>query len=130
MKNIKYLIFFVGALLLLSCEKEETRVTFVQSTPPELAASSIADLVLNKAQENFRSLQFQWTNPKFEFSKGVNTQSVSYVLQIDQAGKNFGSASQVALGFTDGVSKSFTVRELNTTLAGLELADFVAQSFE
>ncbi len=115
---------------MLSCEKEETRVTFVKSTPPELAASSTADLVLNKAQENFSSLQFQWTNPKFEFSNGVNTQSVSYVLQIDEAGKNFGSAKQVALGFTNAVSKSFTVRELNNTLAGLELADFVPQNFE
>jgi len=130
MKNIKYLVFFLGALLVLSCEKEETRVTFLKSSPPELAASSTADLVLNKAQENFSSLQFQWTNPKFEFSNGVNTQSVSYVLQIDEAGKNFGSAKQVALGFTNAVSKSFTVRELNTTLAGLELADLVAQNFE
>ena len=130
MKNIKYLVFFLGALLVLSCEKEETRVTFLKSSPPELAASSTADLVLNKAQENFSSLQFQWTNPKFEFSNGVNTQSVSYMLQIDEAGKNFGSAKQVALGFTNAVSKTFTVRELNNTLAGLELADFVPQNFE
>jgi starch-binding outer membrane protein SusE/F len=130
MKSIKYIVFFLGALILLSCEKDETRVTFLNSTPPVLAASSTADLVLNKAQENFSSLQFQWTNPTFEFSNGVNTQNVSYVLQIDEAGKNFGSAKQVGLGFTNSVSKSFSVKELNTALAGLELADFVPQNFE
>ncbi len=130
MKNLKYIFFLVSAFLVFSCDKEETKVTFLKSTPPELVASSTADLVLNKAQENFSSLQFQWTNPTFEFSNGVNTQNVSYVLQIDEAGKNFGSAKQVALGFTNGVSKSFTVKELNTSLSGLELADFVAQNFE
>jgi starch-binding outer membrane protein SusE/F len=130
MKNLKYIFFLVSAFLVFSCDKEETKVTFLKSTPPVLVASSTADLVLNKAQENFSSLQFQWSNPTFEFSNGVNTQNVSYVLQIDEAGKNFGSAKQVALGFTNGVSKSFTVKELNTSLSGLELADFVAQNFE
>jgi hypothetical protein len=130
MKKMKYIAFFLGALIVLACDKEETRVTFLKSTPPVLVASSTADLVLNKAQENFSSLQFQWTNPVFEFSNGVNTQNVSYVLQIDQAGKDFGSAKQIGLGFTNAVSRSFTVKELNNTLSGLELADFVPQDFE
>lgn len=130
MKKMKYIAFFLGALIVLACDKEETRVTFMKSTPPVLVASSTADLVLNKAQENFSSLQFQWTNPVFEFSNGVNTQNVSYVLQIDQSGKDFGSAKQIGLGFTNALSSSFTVKELNNTLSGLELADFVPQNFE
>jgi hypothetical protein len=130
MKNLKYIFLLVSAFLVFSCDKEETRVTFLKSTPPELVASSTANLVLNKAQENFSSLQFQWTNPVFEFSNGVNTQNVSYVLQIDQSGKDFGSAKQIGLGFTNALSRSFTVRELNNTLSGLELADFVPQDFE
>jgi hypothetical protein len=130
MKNLKYIFILVSAFLVFSCDKEETKVTFLKSTPPELVVSSTANLVLNKAQENFSSLQFQWTNPVFEFSNGVNTQNVSYVLQIDQGGKDFGSAKQIGLGFTNAVSRSFTVRELNNTLSGLELADFVPQDFE
>lgn len=130
MKKMKYIAFFLGALIVLACDKEETRVTFMKSTPPVLVASSTADLVLNKAQENFSSLQFQWTNPVFEFSNGVNTQNVSYVLQIDQSGKDFGSAKQIGLGFTNALTRSFTVKELNNTLSGLELADFVPQNFE
>ncbi len=130
MKNLKYIFILVSAFLVFSCDKEETKVTFLKSTPPELVVSSTANLVLNKAQENFSSLQFQWTNPVFEFSNGVNTQNVSYVLQIDQGGKVFGSAKQMGLGFTNAVSRSFTVRELNNTLSGLELADFVPQDFE
>ncbi len=130
MKNLKYIFFLVSAFLVFSCDKEETKVTFLKSTPPVLVASSTADLVLNKAQENFSSLQFQWTNPTFEFSNGVNTQNVSYVLQIDQGGKDFGSAKQIGLGFTNALSRSFTVKELNNTLSGLELADFVPQNFE
>ncbi len=130
MKNLKYIFILVSAFLVFSCDKEETKVTFLKSTPPELVVSSTANLVLNKAQENFSSLQFQWTNPVFEFSNGVNTQNVSYILQIDQGGKDFGSAKQIGLGFTNALSRSFTVKELNNTLSGLELADFVPQDFE
>ena len=130
MKKSIYFILGFAFLTLLSCDKDENRVTFKGGDAPVLTASSTADLVLSKAQENFSSLQFQWTNPNYKFSNGVNTQDVSYILQVDTTGSNFSNPKQVSLGFTNGISRSFTVKELNTTLSGLELKDFVPHSFE
>lgn len=130
MKYIKTIFFLIAGTGLLSCDKEENRVTFLNGTAPVLRSSSAADLVLNKAQENYSSLQFQWTNPNYEFSNGVNTQDVSYTLQIDTTGSNFSNPKIIGKAFTKDISTAFTVRDLNNTLSGLELKDFVPHNFE
>lgn len=132
MKLIKPLFFcllFVGTFL-ISCDKEQNKVTFIGGTAPKLAVSSTGDLVLLKANENYSSLQFQWTNPDYNFSNGVNTQDVYYTLQIDTTGSNFSNPKAVGVSFTKDVSTSFTVKGLNTTLANLALKDFVPHAFE
>jgi starch-binding outer membrane protein SusE/F len=132
MKYIKYMLrysFLIG-LFLLSCESDVDKVFFKGSTPPALTTSSSADLVLSKSMENYSSLQFQWTNPEFEFSNGVNTQDVYYTLQIDTTGSNFSNPKMGIISFTKDVATSFTVRELNNALAALELKDYVPHNFE
>jgi len=121
------LLLFIS---LLSCEKEEDRVIFREGTPPVLTVSSDTDLVLTKANENYSSLQFQWTNPDYEFSNGVNTQDVYYTLQIDTSGSNFTNPKIVNIAFTKDLFTSFTVKDLNNTLSGLELKDFEPHEFE
>lgn len=132
MKNIKtllfYLLFFVFGLF--SCEKDEDRVIFLGGTASVLSSSTTSDVVLTKATEKYNSLQFQWTNPNYEFSNGVNTQDVYYTLQIDTAGSNFSNPKIIGLTFNKDVYRSFTVRELNNTLSGLELKDFAPHNFE
>lgn len=131
MKYINQLAsFFLLGIILLSCDKDENRVTFTKVTAPVLTTSSTTDLVLQKAQENFASLQFQWTNPNFEFSNGVNTQDVSYSLQVDTTGSNFTNPKLVGKPFTNATSTSFIVKDLNSALAGLELKDGVPHNFE
>ncbi len=135
MKNIKSIFVFplFTAIVLLSCEKADPKVTFLGGTAPSLTASSTSPLVLSQAQAAYSSLQFQWTDPSYQFSNGVNTQDVYYTLQIDTVGAN-GSASftnpnMVQLPFTAEVSTSYTVKGLNTVLAGLQLADYVPHNF-
>jgi starch-binding outer membrane protein SusE/F len=131
MKHIKSILYLLlVGIFLLACDKEENKVTFLGGTPPVLSSSSTSDLVLLKSNENFSSLQFQWTNPSYEFSNGVNTQDVSYLLQIDTTGSNFSNPKKTERAFTKNVSTSFTVKELNTALSGLELKDFVPHNFE
>ncbi len=130
MKIKSYFIFGIIFSLLISCDKSENRVTIKGGTPPVLSVSSTADLVLLKSQESFNSLQFQWTNPNYEFSNGVNTQNVFYTLQIDTTGSNFTNPKIVTLGFTNSVNRSFTVKDLNSSLSALELKDFVPHNFE
>jgi starch-binding outer membrane protein SusE/F len=129
--NIKiYALLLSLSAGILSCEKEEDRVTLLGGTPPELTLSTTADMVLEKAKENYSSLQFQWTNPEYQFSNGVNTQDVTYTLQVDTAGSNFTNPKKVELAFNRDLSTSFTVKELNTLLSAMELKDFMPHNFE
>jgi len=115
---------------MLACEKEEERVIFKGGSAPVLTASSTSNLVLTKAQENYTSLQFQWTNPEYSFSNGINTQDVLYTLQIDTVGSNFTNPKQASLTFTNNISTALLVKDLNNALAVLELKDFVPHNFE
>jgi len=121
---------FLAGIFLLSCESDVDKVIFKGGTAPVLTTSSTSNLVLTKAMENYSSLQFQWTNPNYEFSNGVNTQDVYYTLQIDTTGSNFSNPKMGTLSFTKDLTTSFTVKELNTTLAALELKDFLQHNFE
>lgn len=128
--DIKIIYFLLTVMSLLACEKEEDRVTLKGGRAPVLYASSTDDLVLTKANENYSSLQFQWTNPDYEFSNGANTQDVYYTLEIDTAGADFSSEKGVAISFTRDLFTNFTVKQLNTTLSAMELKDFQPHVFE
>jgi starch-binding outer membrane protein SusE/F len=132
MKIVKSKIFYslLATICLLACEKEEDKVVFKGGVAPELTSSSTTNLVLAKAQEAYSSLQFQWTNPQYEFSNGTNTQDVSYTLQIDTAGSNFTNPKKIEMAFTRDLFTSFTVKQLNNTLSTMELKDFVPHDFE
>jgi hypothetical protein len=128
--NSKIYYLLLAGLCLLSCEKEEDKVTFQGGTAPQLVLSSTSDLVLTKPKEGYAALQFQWTNPEYEFSNGANTQDVIYTLEMDTEGANFSSPKRVAIGFTRDLFTSFTVRDLNNTLSAMELEDYVPHDFE
>jgi hypothetical protein len=132
MKQFKYILLYsiLAGVSLFSCDDQLDKVTFKGGSAPVLSVSSTDDLVLNKSEANFSSLQFQWTNPDYEFSNGVSTQDVSYVLQVDTTGSNFSNPKIVGKSFTKDVSVSFTVKDFNNTLAGLELKDYVPHEFE
>jgi len=126
----KYLVLLVGFLSLVACEKEEDRITLTGGNAPTLTVSSTDAIVLDKPIENYSSLQFQWSNPDYSFSNGVSTHDVNYVLQIDVAGANFSSPKMVNLAFVNTLSRSFTVKEINTALSGLELPDYQEHTFQ
>ena len=104
---------------ILSCEKEEDRVTLTGGTAPVLTLSSTNDLVLQKSRENYSSLQFQWTNPDYQFSNGANTQDVTYTLQVDTVGSNFTNPKKVEVAFNGDLTTSFTEKSLNTLLSAM-----------
>jgi starch-binding outer membrane protein SusE/F len=131
MKKLKFIyLLALAAVIMFGCEEDVDRVKFLGGTPPVLTASSTTDLVLTKAQENYSSLQFQWTNPEYEFSNGVNTQDVLYTLEVDTTGSNFSNPKAIAVNYTNDLSTSLKVRDLNNLLSGLELKDYMPHNFE
>lgn len=132
MKSIfNKLIVLVVALWSVACSNDETKIYFLGSTAtPVLTVSDTATLVLTKANENYSSLQFQWTSPDYKFSNGPSTQDVYYTLQVDTTGSGFTNPKISELAYTNSLTHSFLVKDLNNALGVLELKDYKPHHFE
>jgi len=123
-----------GALLLVgtlvSCKKEENRITFEGGTNPVLTANSLTPRVLAIANRDVLSLKLNWTNPDYRFTTGVSSQDVNYLLQIDVEGANFGGAKKYEKVIAKDLSASLTTGELNTALLSMDLPENVAHKLE
>jgi hypothetical protein len=87
MKNMLQKILFAGLLLIAvsSCKKEETKIFFEGGVAPVLSPGSATLPPLSIANKANEALTLSWTNPNYRFTTGVNSQDVSYILQIDKA---------------------------------------------
>lgn len=118
------------ALAFSSCEKDENKVYFEGGTAPVLTASSTAALVLLPANQGNLAIKFNWTNPNYQFNTGISSQDVSYILQVDTTGANFKSPSIQEVSIAKELTKSFTVKELNTVLTKLEMKENIPHNIE
>lgn len=132
MKNIFKILLgslFLGSFI-SSCEKDENKIFFEGGTAPVLAASTTADQVLLKVNENNPAIVFNWTNPDYKFTTGVSSQDVTYTMQFDVAGANFGSAKKYEKAIARELTSTFTVRDLNTALLSMDLPENVVHNIE
>lgn len=118
------------AVVLFSCKKEENRVYFEGGTAPVLTASSTADLVLTDANKNNQAIRFSWTNPDYKFNTGVSSMDVTYTLQVDTTGANFSSKNMQEVAIAKDLGVSYTVKDLNTILTKLEMAENIPHNIE
>ena len=123
MKNILKLlgIIFFSAVIITACKKEENKVFFKGGTAPVLSPSSTADLVLLRDNADNPAFVFSWTNPDYRLTTGISSQDVTYILQVDTAGKNFTSSNFQELSIARELRKVMTVKELNGILTRLFL---------
>lgn len=131
MKIVFKILFALGIIAILpGCEKKDNLVKFEGGTAPVLAKSTDASLALNKANKNDNIITLNWTNPNYSYNTGVNSQTVTYLIQIDKAGSNFTSSALQEVSFSGELQKTFTVNELNTLLNKMELEPGVTQNLE
>lgn len=122
-KAIKlFLAVTFSAGLLVSCKKDENKVYFEGGTPPLLTASSTTPMVLKRDDKDKFAITFSWTNPNYHFNTGVSSQSVTYILQVDTTGANFGSSKLQEQSISSDLSITMTVRDVNLFLTKMELA--------
>jgi hypothetical protein len=123
MKNILRVssYFFLLAVVLFSCKKDEHQVVFQGGKNPVLTASTTADMVLNINNKDAVAEIFTWTNPDYKFNTGSSSQDVTYTLQFDTAGKNFTSAGIQERSIGNDLSVTLTVKDLNSFLSKMEL---------
>ncbi len=131
MKN-RLLISLSSFLLVYfwSCKKEENKIYYEGGTPPALTASSTAPLVLTDANKNNFAIKFNWTNPDYKFTTGISSQDVVYTLQIDTTGANFGSPVKQEVVISKDLSVTYTVKDLNTFLTKMNLAENAPHNVE
>jgi hypothetical protein len=121
MKNrLSILLSSFLLLLLFSCKKEETKLYYEGGTKPALTAST-TNVTLEPGLEANTAIALNWTNPEYQFSNGSNSQDVTYTLELDTAGANFGSSKKYTTVISKELSKSFTVAQLNDILGNTML---------
>jgi hypothetical protein len=113
----KYLLTGAFLLFVCSCKRELTEVTFKGGTAPVLTASATDSISLAPADSSNTAVTFNWTNPNYQFSTGVNTFNVSYNLELDTLGANFGSPNKQTVSISSDLSTSFTVTAFNALVA-------------
>jgi hypothetical protein len=132
MKHIFKLVLFsmMIAGLFTSCNKDENKVLYSGGTPPVLTASSTAPMVLLIANKNNQAISFNWTNPNYYFNTGISSQDVTYTVQFDTTGSNFTNPNMGQKSISKDLTVSFTVKDLNTILLGMGLAENVPHNME
>jgi starch-binding outer membrane protein SusE/F len=112
-------VFFAPVLLVFalgSCTKKENKIYLQGGTPPVLTASANS-IALSSKTANDVAITFSWTNPAYTFTTGINSQNVTYSLQIDTTGANFTNPLMQQISVSNDLSHSVTVGDLNNYLA-------------
>lgn len=132
MKSILKLISLslILATTLWSCTKDENKEYILSGKTPVLTASSTAPLVLDLVNKDNQALALSWTNPNYEFTTGISSQDVNYTLQFDTTGANFTNPKLVSRSVSKDLSMSLTVKELNSILLSMDLAENKPHSIE
>jgi hypothetical protein len=117
MKNISKFVFLSLLLtaLVWSCSKDENKIYFDGGTAPVLTSNKTAISLsfLTKAKE---AVTFSWTNPNYQFTTGISSQNVSYVLQIDTTGANFTNPNKKEVALSTDLSFSIPDSTFNDYL--------------
>ncbi len=121
-KIIQSLLYLsIAIVFFAACQKDEARDTFKSGTTPVLSASVKDSIGLNFLTETDPAITISWTNPNYQFASGVNSQNVSYTLEIDTAGANFNGPNKKTVSISQDLSISYTQKAFNILVADLKL---------
>lgn len=117
---LKLFQILILAVLVWGCEKDEHKDYFEGGTQPVLTVSTDT-IALSSATKDQEAVRLSWTNPNYQFTTGVSSQDVSYTVQIDTVGANFGSPVKQEVAVSRDLSYSLTVADLNKLLTKMKL---------
>lgn len=125
MKNIFKFLFitFLFACVAMSCKKEEAIDYYYGGTAPVIKSDIKGTLPISYANAANAAVTLSWTNPNYQFTTGISSQNVNYVLEIDTVGyklvsgdtvwNNFTNPSLKSIGITSDLSYTIHQSELN-----------------
>ena len=116
MKNRLLILFSLFILVLASCTKDENKIYYEGGTAPVLTASATTSIPLSFADKDKEAIKLSWTNPNYQFTTGISSQDVNYMIEIDTTGSNFSNPQKQSVAVSKDLSKSFTQSEFNDFL--------------
>jgi hypothetical protein len=118
MKNIfRLLVLSALALHFASCKKAETKDFFEGGAAPALSASKTGTIPLSFATADQVAVKLTWTNPEYQFTTGISSQNVSYLVEIDTTGANFTNPNRKSIALSGDLSLTMTQSQLNDYLS-------------
>ncbi len=119
MKTLLKRLFFIGTgvALFASCSKDQNIDYFTGGTAPVLSASVSGTIPLSTLTQTNVEVTFSWTNPNYNFTTGVSSQNVSYLLEIDTLGANFTNPLHIATSISPNLSIAYVDATLNSALS-------------
>ena len=119
---MKYKFLLLASLVVMlftACKKDEHKIYYEGGTAPILSAATNATantINLTFANKDKEAVTFSWTNPAYQFTTGISSQDVSYLLEIDTAGANFTNPARQTISVSKDLSYTLTVGQLNDYL--------------
>ncbi|HEV2355732.1 MAG TPA: SusE domain-containing protein [Puia sp.] len=110
------LVAGVGLSVLSSCNKDNSPVYFNGGTAPVLTSTATDSISLPVTDTTATAVTFSWTNPNYQFSDGISSLNVSYLLEIDTV-SDFSSQNMAQVGISNQLSITYTVAQLNAILS-------------
>ena len=95
-----------------SCKKDETKLYYTGGTAP-MVSTIVASDTPSYANADKTVLTLNWTNPNYNFTTGVSSYNVTYLIQIDTVGSNFTNPLLKEISVSEDLSYSFTSSALN-----------------
>ena len=118
MKNILNILFGYCFLIVVSssCKKEENKIYYEEGTAPVLTASRSVTIPLSFANKDQEAVKLSWTNPDYKFTTGLNSQNVTYQVELDTTGANFTNPQKKVFSISNDLSLLLTQNDLNDYL--------------
>lgn len=120
----------IASLSLSACKKDEVRATLTPSNSPTLT-STTNTVILTQANAAQTAATYTWTPVSslvLANAEGNYKPSITYYIQIDTKGHNFGAPVSIAAG--SGPNTVLTVSDLNTALTTLGVTPGTATDVE
>ena len=113
MKNRLLIITSLLVMILAGCHKDEKKIFFEGGTAPALTANKTSTIPLSFANKDQEAIKLTWTNPNYQFTTGLSSQSVNYLIEIDTTGSNFSNPQKQTIAVSSELTKSFAQGEFN-----------------
>jgi hypothetical protein len=116
MKRILSISFlFLFTAINFSCKRNIESIYYKGGTPPVLAADK-ASIPMSLATSGDEAVKISWTNPNYQFTTGISSQDVSYLLEIDTTGSNFTNPNRKQISISRELSLLILQSEMNDYL--------------